>query len=706
MHTLGKIFLFTQYIASLLLLCSPAYATSIEALQYRDQGNASQAIKTLQQQLTQATASGRVAQQIQLQLQLSTLYLRQRDLPQAAAILATVQQQLPSLSDPRQRALLQASLALQQGTLAVRQQQLSPAQRHYQRAAQLAEQHQQIPLTAKAWLNLAQIAPQTAGFYAKAVAWTRRMPDSLDKSWHWLKLGRLAPSQTARLQHWQAALALGQDFDDARVQAFAYGFLGELYLQADRYREATQLTQQAVFFTQQAATQDSLYRWRWQQGRIAAAQQQLAAAIDLYQQAVEQLKTLKAGLRLGYDGESAEQATAVETLYFELADLLLQQASQARSTTDQQALLKTARDTIEQLKSIELQNYFQDDCITALQAKQTALTEVLPTHTAVLYPIILSTRTELLLTLPDHSLQQITLIGDAMDLNRQIERFIVHLNPIQGRRLYEWLIAPLQPLLQQQAIDTLVIVPHGKLRTLPFAALHNGEQYLIEQLALAITPSLALTDPHRLPRDNLSILLGGVSEAVQQFPPLPAVTTELNAIHALYGGAIPLKNQQFVVNNLSNALSLNAYHIVHFASHGQFHSDPEHSFVLTYDTKLNLDGLADLIQLGQFRDEPIELLTLSACQTARGNSYREYEQAALGLAGVAIKAGARSALASLWAVDDVATALLIPEFYRALQHPKFSKAQALQHAQHLLLKNPIYRHPKFWAGFILIGNWL
>ncbi|OQW94747.1 MAG: hypothetical protein BWK79_04865, partial [Beggiatoa sp. IS2] len=136
-------------------------------------------------------------------------------------------------------------------------------------------------------------------------------------------------------------------------------------------------------------------------------------------------------------------------------------------------------------------------------------------------------------------------------------------------------------------------------------------------------------------------------------------------------------------------------------SHGQFNRDPKKTFLLTYDDKLTMDKLENLLGFSQSRKEPVELLTLSACQTAVGD-----ERAALGLAGVAIKAGARSALASLWFVNDEATAELVTEFYKALKDPDFSRAQALQKAQKKLINQRALQHPAYWSPFLLIGSWL
>jgi CHAT domain-containing protein len=112
-----------------------------------------------------------------------------------------------------------------------------------------------------------------------------------------------------------------------------------------------------------------------------------------------------------------------------------------------------------------------------------------------------------------------------------------------------------------------------------------------------------------------------------------------------------------------------------------------------------LDTLLRAREQGELN--PIELLVLSACQTATGD-----RRAALGLAGLAVRSGARSTLATLWSVNDRSTALFMVEFYRELGQPGVTKAQAVRNAQLALLKQPQYEHPYYWAPFILLGNWL
>jgi len=269
-----------------------------------------------------------------------------------------------------------------------------------------------------------------------------------------------------------------------------------------------------------------------------------------------------------------------------------------------------------------------------------------------------------------------------------------------ARQLYQWLVAPFEKELAAAGIDTLVFVPGGALRTVPMAALHDGQGFLLERYAVATTPSMNLLAPKPMVVGERGLLLAGLSEAVQGYPALPGVPAELGAIQQRYGGEV-LLDAAFDRGALESALLEDRPGLVHIASHAEFSGDPDTSFVLTHSDRLSIDQLAQLIRAGRYGEEPVELLMLSACETAAGD-----ERAALGLAGVAIRAGARSAMGSLWSVSDEATSALVTEFYAALDQPGISKARALQSAQTALLSNDRYAHPFYWAPFLVINNWL
>jgi CHAT domain-containing protein len=325
----------------------------------------------------------------------------------------------------------------------------------------------------------------------------------------------------------------------------------------------------------------------------------------------------------------------------------------------------------------------------------------------VIYLIPLPARTEVLAGLRS-GLKRFTVDVGAEELTAQVTRFRRNLETrttysylAEAQQLYDGLIRPLRPWLREHGIDTLVFVPDGALRTIPFASLHDGEKFLIQDLAVAVAPGLSLVVPQASGRDRERALLNGISVPVQGFPPLDYVPVEMRNLQTNFPCEL-LLNQEFTLEGLRRKLEQEQFSIIHIASHGQFSRDVRNTFVLTYDTKLTLNALESLLRPSQYRGRPVELLVLSACQTAAGD-----DRAALGLAGVAVKAGARSALATLWFVNDQSTSALITEVYEQLRRsPGVSKAHALQAAQVKLLGDRRYRHPCYWSPFLIIGNWL
>jgi CHAT domain-containing protein len=287
-------------------------------------------------------------------------------------------------------------------------------------------------------------------------------------------------------------------------------------------------------------------------------------------------------------------------------------------------------------------------------------------------------------------------------LRRALERRATFAFREHAERVHEWLIRPLEPLLASGAIQALVFVPRGPLRTIPLAALRDPRtgQFLVERIPLAVTPGLTLTQPRPLARSRAALLAAGISAAQDGFPALARVPDELAAASRAFPG-VRLLDAEFSADALERVLAQRAFDIVHIASHGEFSSAAGDSFVLAHGGRLGMERLAAIIAATRFRERPVELLTLSACQTAAGD-----ERAALGLAGVAVRAGARSALATLWSVHDESAARLVESFYAQLRRPGVSRAVALQRAQLHLLRDTPYRHPAYWAPFLLINSWL
>jgi CHAT domain-containing protein len=504
------------------------------------------------------------------------------------------------------------------------------------------------------------------------------------------------------------AQAIVADGNEQRIKSLTSGLLGEFYLAAGRPDDALEMARNAVFHAQQDDAPELAYRWEWLSGRALRAQGDLVKATQAMDRSIERLSQVRSGLLSGIRGRRTSFRDLVGPLFQDHADILLSRSSDASETGDQQQLRSRARDVIEAFKSAELQDYFLDECVVNVQQKQTLLDQLDP-RTAVLYPILLKQRTEILVSVAGHIHQFTVDAGQdqiarlAVQFRRALERRSSHRYRSQAARLYDWLLRPAMEVLRDQDVDTIVFVPDGALRTIPIGALYDGEQFLIEQYALATTPGLNLTDPQPIPRVNMSFLVNGLTDAVQGYPALPSVEVELGNLQEQFStDAITLfKNESYITSNIEQAISEQAFDIVHFASHGEFQANVSESFLLTYEGKLTMNKLEEFMQLRRFSEQPVELLTLSACQTAAGD-----DRAALGLAGIAIKAGARSALGTLWFINDRAASQLISDFYQNLTQPDHSKAQALRLAQLNLIKDRRYNHPGYWAPFLLIGNWL
>jgi CHAT domain-containing protein len=358
------------------------------------------------------------------------------------------------------------------------------------------------------------------------------------------------------------------------------------------------------------------------------------------------------------------------------------------------------------LQLAELQNFFRANC---LDARPQQIDQVDATA-AVIYPIVLADRLTVILSIPGQPLTSYSTAIAKATVEAKAEQVLQSLNPIFSDRdrlqwsqeVYDWLIRPAEPQLQKHRIKTLVFILDGALRNLPMSALYDGQQYLIEKYSVAITPGLQLLEPRSLnAKQRRQILIGGLTQARQGFAALPGVAVESNQIATKISADV-LLDQDFTKQNLESQVQKTAFPLVHLATHGQFSSNLNDTFILTWDDRVTVDGVRSLLQSrSENNRQPIELLVLSACETAEGD-----QRATLGLAGLAVRSGARSTLATLWSVNDASTADLMVGFYQSLTQQDFNKAESLRQAQLKLLESADYNHPYYWAPFILVGNWL
>ena len=618
---------------------------------------------------------------------------------------------------------LSATILNNLGNLLTAQKKYPEAIAAYNESATLAKSRNNRVLAGKALINAATASMQNKQYKeAKALLDNaldeiRALEPSHDKASGLITIGLAYDDLRSRLpdlkdsllllahQTFTEAGTISDSIGDRRTSSYAWGYLGKLYEDERRYDEALQLTRRATFAAQQINAPESLYRWEWQTGRLLTKQGNIDDAIGAYRRAVRSLQSIRPELSASYGAPQTSFRETMGPLYFELVDLLLQRGQSLRDPNQVAPYLIEARDTVELFKAAELRDYFRDDCVDTALSKVTKL-DVVAKTTVIIYPILLPDRTELLIGLPT-GLKQVsvpvgmeTITQEVREFRRKLEKRTTREYLPHAQKLYDWLIRPIEPDLAAFSIDTLIFVPDGALRTIPMAALHDGKQFLIAKYALGITPSMNLTDPRPIKREGMKVLAVGVTEAVQGFPALPNVSAELQELHTLLGSK-NLVDREFLTANFEKELKEEQFSIVHVASHGEFGNDVDNTFLLTFDDKVSLDRLNQMIGVFRFRDDPLELLTLSACDTAAGD-----DRAALGLAGVAIKAGARSALATLWSINDEAAVDLVIDFYRELKDSSISRAVALQRAQLKLINNPRYEHPGFWSPFLMINNWL
>jgi len=485
----------------------------------------------------------------------------------------------------------------------------------------------------------------------------------------------------------------------ARDMAIALGLAGELRLLRAEPRAAIAALERALALSEAAGDDPWRYRWQWRLGSARAAGGDKAGARRDLEKAVAELDAAKSRRAMGRFS-SGSLARNYRGAYLDLADLLLGWGGE-----DDPARLRQARDVLERSRASEVEDYFRDPCVTSSSRRQAA-GEAPDPSVAIVFPVSFAARTEILVEHRSGIVRFSSPVGAAamarevQRLRTSVERPFDERYLAPARRLHGWLAAPLAAHLEKLGVKTLLWVPDGALRGLPFAALHDGKRHLVEQYAIAVTPVAALVDARPMAAGVPRAVLTGLTESREGFDALPAVAGELEKIAGLLKAPV-LRDAAFTMGALRSALERAPASVIHVASHGQFAPEATQSFLLAYDGRFTLPQLRQALSSARLREEPVELLTLSACQTAAGD-----ERAALGLAGAALSAGARSALATLWSVNDESTAALVTDFYARLVTGGASKAQALRGAQLGLIQGKRFSHPAFWGPFLLIGNWM
>ena len=509
------------------------------------------------------------------------------------------------------------------------------------------------------------------------------------------------PSWTEIASLVEQATTEAQQLQYAKAESYGWGLqgrVGELLKDWDR---ADRLTIEALTIAETLNAPEIAYLWQWQLGRINRARGNRENAISNYQQALTLSNSLSREIANLNHSVQYSFRDRVEPVYREAVALLLE--ASPGETVSQENLIK-ARETIESLQIAELNNFFREACLTEKPVSIDSVDD----RAAAIYPIILSDRLVTIVSLPHKPLTYYSIPITQTKLEatiKQLRQTVV----VRSRRsfyqpateLYQWLIEPIEGLLAQSNIETLVFVPDGAWRNVPFAALYDGNSYLIEKYNLVLNPGLQLLSPRSLQETKLKTIAVGLTEERDNFAALEYVRLELAKIQKQVKSSI-LINEEFTAEALEEEIKYSDYPIVHIATHGQFSSSLDNTFLLAWDRRINIKQLNQILQTRtEARREPIELLILSACETAAGD-----RRAALGLAGMAIQAGAKSTIATLWSINDRATAELMNVLYREMSTKSLDKVKAIRQAQLSLLNEPQYKHPFYWAAYTTIGNWL
>lgn len=485
-----------------------------------------------------------------------------------------------------------------------------------------------------------------------------------------------------------------QQVQDAQAEAYALTQLGRLYGRTAQWAEAEKVTRKSLAIARQLRAEDIIAQAAWQLGRLFLEQDQKTKAIAPYTEAVKALSAIRGDLTAINPEVQFSFRESVEPVYREFVGLLLEdQPSQAQ--------LVQARELIESLQIAELDNFFREACLDKTQQ----IDQVDPTATVV-YPIVLPDRLAVILSTAGQPLRYYVTQKSQAEVEQILDELLMALNPVSDERdrdllsqqVYDWLIRPAEQSQALQNTKTLVFVLDGRLRNIPMAALYDGKQYLIEKYAVTLSPGLQLMAARSLQQTQLDAIVGGISESRSGFAALPAVESEVRQI-AKTVPAAKLLNQEFTGDALADRLKNSRANVVHLATHGQFSSRLEDTFLLTWDGQVNVKELSELLQ-SRDTSKVIDLLVLSACDTATGD-----DRAVLGLAGLAVRSGARSTVATLWPVKDKAAEMLMTRFYQQLRQSGATKAEALRQAQVQLIHQTDFKDPFFWSAFVLVGNW-
>lgn len=606
------------------------------------------------------------------------------------------------------------------------------------------------------------------------------------------QLGQMQRQDLSRQTQSRAQRLGSQTADGILAQAGPAGMIRELAL-AEAYlsdeallrgdsTRARESLEKAIRDANDVNAHDIAMRLESRLGQMHASEGDRQQAIQAYRRAAYHVSAIRSDIPIYANGVSTYQ-DLLEPIYRNLSDLLLQTAGERNDGGDRQQLLKESVQSLEALKQSELEDYFNDRCAldsTKLYSGSDLIGRTpadlphspLPSggrpdlteqalaqargDTAILYPVVLPDRLELLL-LHNGAIQQRTSPVSSTELSSRAAK----LNDIlrhgkdyrtASRDLYQWILAPMEAQLKASGVKRIVYIPDSPLRLAPLGVLSpDGHDYTIQHYVITTNSSFqnSLSLDEVKARDVRSALLAGVSKPSakllddtdfpQQFMApagnrpaltrrgevgqtvsadkdmagntrnasavldrlaLPEVEGEIDTIRDHVPQDETLLNEGFTKEHLRAELQSGKHQLAHLSTHSYFGHSADDSFIVAYDEVLKVNEVEDILKPGEGGKANLDLVTFSACQTAQGD-----DRAPLGFTGLAIRSRARNAIGALWPISDKATREFMHHFYEALEKNGGDKAQAMRESQAAMIASKTYSHPSFWAPFVLIGQW-
>ncbi|MFN5398289.1 MAG: tetratricopeptide repeat protein [Pseudanabaena sp.] len=544
------------------------------------------------------------------------------------------------------------------------------------------------------------------------------------------------------IKYEQQALAIARELKDKQGEGQALGNLGATYYVLGHYDKAIDYYSQALEIVRETKDRDGEGIVLQNIGVLLSNQNQSELAILFYKQSVNVRESIRKDIKKLNKEEQQSYTNTITSSYRRLANLLIKQDRIVEALqvldllkvqeledyfknikgSDRSAqgvrLLEPEKAMSDKLLAVSFENSLEINSQLANKIQQLPKSEInkvpdylqkIPQGTALLYPLILGDRLEIILFSPNTTPISRTVKISQKELETLVTDFRATLLDAGSEdvkepaaQLYQLLIKPIEAELVQAKTTTILYAPDGILRYIPIAALYDGKQWLAEKYRISNLISYSLFDFSAQPKNSPNILAGAfggkAGEQKHGQTALPATLKEVQAIANSFTNSVTLIEENFSRQAIESKFK--NHNILHLATHAEFNIGvPDNSFIIF--------GNGDKIRLNEITDwqiPNIDLIVLSACQTGVGKLGDGVE--ILGFGYQVQKAGAKNAIASLWKVDDAGTQALMVAFYDELKKGNVTSTEALHRAQVSLIKSSEFNHPNYWSAFFAIGNGL